>query len=164
MSGNGNVSRRSERKKTEDIQTGDYVKITNAAFEKVRTMSPIDLFHTGWPNEFLVIAVFEHEGVRCLRLDPCCGWLRNRATGQYLCEGHPVEYFEKTDPLTHEKSKDDRHFSLEVLGQEAVSADFSDKGRNPSLSLKVPGIRHPIILSGKVAKDLSKMAQDLGVF
>lgn len=165
MTGNGNVSRRANgRKEVEDIKTGDYVKLRQEAFDKLRTSSSVELFKIGWPNEFLVVGVFEHEGIRCIRLDPCCVWLRNRATGQYFCEGHQEEYYEKTEPFEHNRSKDDRHFSLEVLGEEAVSVDFSEKGPHPSLSLKVPGIRHPIILSGKVAKDISKLAEGLGAF
>lgn len=161
MTGNGNVNR-SPEKQVKEIQTGDYVRLKQSSFERIRTSSSIELFKIGWPNEFLVLGIFEHEGMRCLKLDPCCRRLRNRATGQYVCDGHQEEYYEKTEPLDHGLSKDDRHFSMEVLGQEAVSVDFSEKGPHPSLSLKVPGIRHPIILSGKVAKDISKLAQDLG--
>jgi len=156
---NGNISHASEEKDVGLIQPGDYVKIKPSEIDSVE-MSPKSLFGIGYPNEFLVLATFEHKGVRCVTLEECCEKLRNRASGQFLCDGHHEKYFEKTEPIEHRRSDQRRFVALEAFGMRA-SIEYLDGHKK--LLLKTPWTPDGISLSGGVAKDIAAAARELGL-
>lgn len=151
-------------KPEEEIRPGDLVQIRAASFSEAK-MTPIDLFNVGWPNMFLVLEAFDHEGKKCLRLDPCCEWMVNRATGAFLCRGHYTKYFEKVhEAVIREPKKGDRKTSVQLpFVGDVVSLDYQNEEENPTLLLQVKGLRGPIGLSGEKAREIAEWAKNAGI-
>lgn len=156
---NGNVSDITKIDSLGPIHPGDYIRIKTSELDRVE-MSPKALYNVGHPNEFLVLTTFEHSGIKCVSLEECCEKLKNRATGQFLCTGHPEKYFEKTDPIEHKKTSERRFLALEAFGMKA-SVEYMDGQKK--LLLKTPWTPDGISLSGGVARDIAEAAEEMGI-
>jgi len=157
VSGNGNIEHPSRKK--DPIQAGDYVRIKPSEMDAVE-MSPKEIFNLGFPNEFLVLTTFEHEGQRCLTIEECCERRRNRATGQYLCNGHPERYFEKTEPVEHRRTSERRFLAFEAFGMRA-SIEYVEGQKK--LLLRIPGTTDGMSLSGDLARNIAEAAKSIGM-
>lgn len=167
----GNVPVDAPIRKQEDIQPGDRVCLTPQAIRRApRFMGPIKLYSIGWPNEFTVVHVFEHEGKTNLSILGCCNHLViNRKTGASLCSGHEAKWFQKIGgapeapkEAPRERKKGDRVTSIEVpiLG-EVGALEFLDDEQKPALSLRIFGQK--LTLNGKAALDARDLAKDNGL-
>lgn len=167
----GNVPVEPPARKQEDIRPGDLVCLTPQAIRRApRFMGPIKLCSIGWPNEFRVVHVFEHQGKTMLSILGCCNHLIiNRKTGAHLCSGHEVKWFQKIDiapevpkAAPRERKKGDRVTSIEVpLLGEVGALEFLDDEQNPALSLRIFGQK--VTLNGKAALDARDLAKDNGL-
>lgn len=147
----------------EPFEVGDVVGVTPKARLGVN-MSPCDLLKIGWPNEFRVVDVFDHEGARHLSIYPCCNWLRSRQNNKPLCTGHLSEYFMKVTPsMVTLPSKDDRFLTVDTPWGPLISLDYLSDEQNPGLVLHFAGLKKPLALSGVLAKEIGKKAQEMGL-
>jgi len=159
-----------------EILPGDLVAIRR----EYRSLPPRDLSanalcNVGLPNEFQVVSrgplkdkatgkVFD-----CITLSPCCLRLRNPATGQFMCMGHSVAFFEKIDiPDEPDEAsaaipgrKPDKFFTVEsVIGELVGCSYWKDEER---LVLRLPGVAKPLELGGGAARILGNLFKDMGV-
>jgi hypothetical protein len=156
---------------SDDIRAGDVVCLTPEAIRRApRFMGPIKLYSIGWPNQFMVVHVFEHEGKKTLSIMGCCNHLIiNRRTGAFLCTGHDAKWFRKIavtpevpKEAPRERRKGDRLTSIEApLIGEVGALEFQDDEQNPALILRAFGQK--ITLTGKVALDARDLAKDNGL-
>lgn len=166
----GNVPFNEEARQGEAIRPGDVVYLTPEAIRRApRFMGPIKLYSIGWPNEFTVVHVFDHEGVPSLTILGCCKHLIiNRRTGARLCSGHEAKWFRKisiasesSKEAPRERKKGDRITSIEApLIGEVGALEFHDDEQNPALTVRILGQK--ITLTGKAATDLKDLAKANG--
>lgn len=155
-----------DRKKKDRDETvpeaspGDFVGIKLWATDEVR-MTPNDLHKVGWPNRFLVCDVLDLDGEIHLMLDPCCKWMVNRASGQFLCHAHPARYFEKIEAAERTPSRNDRYFGISTPLGEIASVDFMENDHQSTAVVNVMG--KPVVLQGKVWKELAQKAVEKGL-
>lgn len=147
----------------EPFEVGDVVGVTPKARLEV-AMSPCDLLRIGWPNEFKVVDIFDHEGELHVSLYPCCNWLRSRANNRVFCTGHKASYFMRVTPSAVTlPSKDDRFLSVDTPWGPLISLDYQSNEQNPGLILHFAGLRRPIALSGVLAKEIGRKAMEVGI-
>lgn len=146
-----------------EIKPGRFVRIKPSRMDEFRNFTPKDLFEIGWPNKFLVWGVFEdRDGKTCLKLDPCCDHMVNRATGQHRCNGHHADIFElvEFDPEDLEEVRGESHVSVDLFGWRAFAADYHEGEK--TIVLKTPVSRAPVVLTGEIFKGLAEQAKALG--
>ena len=74
-----------------EVSPGDRVRLTPEAIidPDAQPATPLRLFKFGWPNDFLVLDVYDHETYgQCIVLDPCCGWVQDEKHAKKVCFGH----------------------------------------------------------------------------
>lgn len=152
-----------------DIVPGDLVAVKRI-WRKL-DISPNQICNFGLPNEFQVIARGKlrdkstQETYDCITLFPCCMRLKNPATGQFLCTGHNVIYFEKIEMANEDEEKapvnrPDQYSSLEgPLGEIVGCSYYKDDGR---LVFRGPG-QGQVEFKGSVAKSFMEALHELGI-
>lgn len=146
-----------------DVRSGDFVRITAEALgdKELADVTPIQLFKRGWPNKFMVVDIADDvdEG-QVLRLDPCCGWMRNPENrDEHACQAHPAAYFElhPGDEEGAEKPSDDRYMGVKFAGLDLVSVEYlKGDGKGASLVIKLAG-QKPVVLEGEAANQFAKI-------
>lgn len=142
-----------------EVSPGDRVRLTAEAIvdPDAQPSTPLRLFKFGWPNDFLVLDVYEHEvHGQVVVLDPCCGWMRDEKHAKQVCpHGHSARFFEvlkrvqATDPNR-------RYAGVNLAGLDILSVESTGNGPDgPSLVVRVAG-RKPITLNGQPAQILSQ--------
>ncbi len=116
----------------EDIKSGDIVRLTSEALidKKADPMKPTRLFkNEGWPNEFLVYDVFKKDGKTFLRLDPCCGWMRNlEDRSKFSCQAHPAEFFERSgERVEGDEETKSRYSGAKFNGEDILGVEIDGK-------------------------------------
>ena len=116
----------------QDIKPGDVVRLTSEALinPKADDLKPKRLFkNEGWPNEFLAYDVFVKDGKTFLRLDPCCGWMRNlEDRSKYSCQAHPAEFFERSgERVEDEEETQSRYSGVKLNGEEILGVEMDEK-------------------------------------
>ena len=146
-----------------DVQAGDYVRLTPETMidPDAQNMSPVSLFKlVGWPNKFMVVDVLmDVKHGQVLRLDPCCGWIRDpEDRSKFPCQAHPSKYFERHPEDEHgqDKPEGDRYMGVNLAGLDLLSVEYLNGGKEPSLVVKFVG-QKPLILNGKAAKELAQI-------
>lgn len=167
----GNVPTEPDSRQNETIRPGDVVYLTPDAIKRApRLMGPLKLYSIGWPNAFQVVHVFDDQGVPHLTIGGCCyNLVINRRTGARLCSGHEAKWFRKLAVAAETpkeppraRQKGDRTTSIEApLVGEVGAIEFLDDEHNPAMVIRVLGQK--IVLNGKAAVDISKLAQANGL-
>ena len=151
-----------------EVEPGDYVRLTPEAMidPKAQDMTPFLFFKlVGWPNKFMVVDVFiDAKHGQVLRLDPCCGWVRDpEERSRIACQAHPSKYFEKCPQESDSGDKDDRYMGVNIAGFDLLSVEYLNGGKEPSLMVKLAG-QKPFMVSGSAARALSRFLQTKGFF
>ncbi len=147
-----------------DIKPGDIVRLTSEALidPTADPMKPTRLFkNEGWPNEFLVYDVFQKDGYTFLRLDPCCGWMRDLEDRTKLsCEGHPAQFFERSgDRLEEPEEETKRRYSgAQLNGEDILGLEHDGK----AVVLRYMG-QSPIRLDLQQAKEVQGLLRALKI-
>lgn len=150
------------------INPGDVVRVKKNA-KPEGDFTPFTLKRVGWPNEYHVIERSEGkdaisgELVETLVLWECCWHMKNPATGQYLCAGHPVEFFERVqDDGVEPEAR--RQTSISTPLGDIVNISYYEEGNGekPSLILKMPGT-NGMVVRGELAKGLGRLLRDGGL-
>ena len=142
-----------------EVSPGDRVRLTAEALvdPDAQPATPLRLFKFGWPNDFLVLDVYEHPTYgQCVALDPCCYWIKDpEKHSKNVCEGHTARFFEvikrgaSADPSR-------RYAGVNLAGLDILSVESNGGGPDgPSLVVRVAG-RKPITLNGQPAQILSQ--------
>lgn len=143
-----------------EVSPGDRVRLTPEALvdPDAQPATPLRLFKFGWPNDFMVLDVYDHEVYgQCIVLDPCCNWIRDAEKhSKPVCFGHSTRFFEvvkrgqQSDPSR-------RYAGVNLAGLDILSVEYANGGSadGPSLVVRVAG-RKPITLSGQPAQILSQ--------
>lgn len=146
-----------------EIDEGDFVRVSGKGANV--DMSPNALISAGWPNgQFMVLAKWRGtpkgspKPVECATLWPCCRFLRNAATGEYFCDGHPLSLFAKVDPQpepVHKKPV----AQTAVDGPTGEVADLSYyDGQAEVPTLVLSGLtKRPISIKGVLAKGIAEL-------
>lgn len=172
----GNIPPAEEERIDVPIRVGDAVRLTKTGFRKLsKDTKPLQLVKIGWPNAFQVTRVLEHpeRGLQ-ISLGTCCNFMAKK-NGKPFCIAHPAKYFEvipageiprgSKEPK-EEKPRDnqpgDRLTSVHLpFVGEAAAVEYMNDIENPAIALRLFGQK--VVLNGPVAKQVSKMAQDLGI-
>jgi hypothetical protein len=142
---------------------GDVVRVKEAVLAAGRVeMSPVSLVGVGWANEFTVLSTFStKDGVPCVMLKPCCMFLKNPATGEILCKGHPAEHFQK---LRRERGRQrgDKAASIAVpwVG-EVAGFEYEEDEEHPKAAFRVMG--KEVRLEGAAAKFMKGVLDGYGI-
>jgi hypothetical protein len=150
-----------------EVSAGDRVRITAEALvdPEAQIATPIKLFKLiGWPNDFLVLDVYDDEKHgQVLVLDPCCNWIKDPEKHQkHQCVAHSSRLFEVVEraPTT---AANRRYSGVNIAGLDILSVEYLNGGENPALAVRVAG-RKPIILNGQPAHILSQFLRAQKVF
>lgn len=149
------------------FRPGDIVKIRADQLVKRRkpgTFTPADLCRIGWPNRFQVLAASETEKGALLTLDPCCRWMENPATGQFLCAAHPAEYFEPelSGDAARKKRRPGRQLVVRTPLGDAFRLEYSEDAEEPGLTVQV-GSGAPVELGGAISRLLGEKLKEGGL-
>lgn len=144
-----------------EVSPGDRVRLTPEAIidPDVQPATPLRLFKFGWPNDFLVLDVYEHEEHgQVVVLDPCCNWILDEKHVKKVCpHGHSSRFFEVVKRAqTADPSR--RYAGVNIAGLDILSVESTNGGNgsdSPSLVVRVAG-RKPITLNGQPAQILSQ--------
>lgn len=143
-----------------EVSAGDRVKITAEALidPEAQVATPIKLFKFGWPNDFLVLDVFEHEKVgQVIALDPCCNWIKDAEKHrEHVCAAHTTRFFEVIERGAQPNAAGRRYSGVQIAGMDVLSVEYLNGGENPSLAVRVAG-RKPIVLTGQPAQIMSQL-------
>lgn len=149
-----------------DVSPGDRVRITAEALvdPDAQVATPVKLFKFGWPNDFLVLDVYEDEKYgQVISLDPCCGWIKDPEKHKTnVCAAHTTRFFEVIEK-TKTSSGDRRYAGVQIAGHDILSVEYLNGGENPQLAVHVAG-RKPVLLSGQPAQILSQFLRAQKVF
>lgn len=167
----GNVQPDETPPQKEEIRPGDVVCLTPEAIKRApRLMGPIKLYSIGWPNLFQVIHVFEADGLRHLTIGGCCyNLVINRRNNARLCTGHEAKWFRKVvaqeapvKEAPRARKSGDRLVSIEapIVGEMGAIEYLADD-QNPAIVFRLLGQK--IVLNGKAATDIAKIAQANGL-
>ncbi len=164
-----------------EFKIGGFCRLTAEAAAKVDS-TPARLLKAGWPNEFLIVEIYEDEEKekgKLLRLDPCCGWMKDlRDDEKNACEAHPAKFFE---PLPGHISEDIENESEaqedEAVGpaggrytgvgvgdneEDLVGVEYVNGEKSKTFFLRRAG-QAPIVISGTGAQRLGKILTKLGI-
>lgn len=148
-----------------DVSPGDRVKITAEALidPEAQIATPLKLFKFGWPNDFLVLDVFEDEKYgQVIALDPCCSWIKDPEKHQkHVCAAHTTRFFEVIERAKPDAGR--RYSGVNIAGLDILSVEYLNGGENPALAVRVAG-RKPIVLHGQPAQILSQFLRAQKVF
>lgn len=148
-----------------EVSAGDRVRVTAEALvdPEAQIATPIKLFKFGWPNDFLVLDVYDDEKVgQVLVLDPCCNWVKDPEKHQnHQCIAHSSRLFEVIERA--QPSTGRRYSGVNIAGLDILSVEYLNGGENPSLAVRVAG-RKPIVLNGQSADALAKFLRANKVF
>lgn len=177
MSGTeGNIPPDEEERIDMPIKVGDAVRLTKTGFRKLsKDTKPLQLVKIGWPNAFQVTRILEHpvHGLQ-ISLGTCCNFMAKK-NGKPYCSAHPAKYFEVIPagemPRGSKEPKDEKprdsqpgdlltSVLLPLVG-EAAAVEYMNDIEKPAIALRLFGQK--VVLNGTVAKQVSKMAQDLGI-
>jgi hypothetical protein len=142
-----------------EVSPGDRVRLTPEALvdPDAQPATPLKLFKFGWPNDFMVLDVYDHEVYgQVVVLDPCCNWIRDAEKhSKPVCFGHSTRFFEVIKRgQTADPSR--RYAGVNLAGLDILSVESNGGGPDgPSLVVRVAG-RKPITLSGQPAQILSQ--------
>jgi len=142
-----------------EVSPGDRVRLTPEALvdPDAQPATPLKLFRFGWPNDFMVLDVYDHEVYgQVVVLDPCCNWIRDAEKhSKPVCFGHSTRFFEVIKRgQTADPSR--RYAGVNLAGLDILSVESNGGGPDgPSLVVRVAG-RKPITLSGQPAQILSQ--------
>jgi hypothetical protein len=149
-----------------EVSAGDRVKITAEALvdPEAQIATPLKLFKFGWPNDFLVLDVYDDEKYgQVIALDPCCSWIKDPEKHQKLvCKAHTTRFFEVIE-RAHTTDPNRRYSGVNIAGLDILSVEYLNGGENPALAVRVAG-RKPIILNGQPAHILSQFLRAQKVF
>jgi hypothetical protein len=149
-----------------DVSSGDRVKITAEALidPEAQVATPIKLFKFGWPNDFLVLDVFEDEKYgQVIALDPCCNWIKDpEKHTKHVCAAHTTRFFEVVE-RAQANPAGRRYSGVNIAGLDILSVEYLNGGDNPALAVRVAG-RKPIVLHGQPAHILSQFLRAQKVF
>lgn len=147
-----------------DIKPGDLVRLTSEALinPKAEDMKPMRLFkNEAWPNEFLAHDVFEKDGKWFLRLDPCCGWMRDLEDRTKLsCQAHPAHFFERSGERIEEPDEEtqSRYSGVKFNGEDLLGIEYDGK----AFVLRYMG-RSPLKLDLAQGKEIEKLLHALKI-
>jgi hypothetical protein len=149
-----------------EVSAGDRVRLKAEALvdPDAQPATPLKLFKFGWPNDFLVLDVYDDERYgQVVKLDPCCEWIKDPEKHQKnVCVAHSTRFFEvierakTTDPNR-------RYSGINIAGVDLLSVEYLNGGENPALAVRLPG-RKPIVLQGQPAHILSQFLRAQKVF
>ena len=116
----------------QDIKPGDIVRLTSEALinPKADNLTPKRLFkNEGWPNEFLAYDVYVEGDKTFIRLDPCCGWMRNlEDRSKYSCQAHPAEFFERSgERVDDDEESQSRYSGAKFNGEDILGVEIDGK-------------------------------------
>jgi len=141
-----------------DVSPGDRVRLTPEAIvdPDAQPATPLRLFKFGWPNDFLVLDVYDHEVYgQVVVLDPCCDWVRDEKHAKKVCFGHSTRFFEVIKRV-QAADPNRRYAGVNLAGLDILSVESTGNGPDgPSLVVRVAG-RKPITLNGQPAQILSQ--------
>jgi len=150
-----------------EVSAGDRVRLKPEALvdPDAETATPLRLFKFGWPNDFLVLDVYEDKRYgQVLALDPCCNWIKDPEKHKTnVCVAHAARFFEvieRTQPAANR-----RYSGVNIAGLDILSVEYLNgkEGEQPSLAVRVAG-RKPMILQGQAASILSQFLRAQKVF
>lgn len=142
-----------------DVAPGDRVRITAEALvdPDAQIATPIKLFKFGWPNDFLVVDVYDDEKHgQVIVLDPCCNWIRDpEKHAKPVCFAHSTRFFEVLQRGETSNSAGRRYSGVQIAGMDILSVEYLNGGENPQLAVRIAG-RKPVILTGGPAATLAQ--------
>ena len=145
-----------------DVSPGDRVRLTPEALVDpvAQPGTPLKLFKFGWPNDFMVLDVYDHEVYgQVVVLDPCCNWIRDAEKhAKPVCFGHSTRFFEVIKRAqTQNPDPSRRYAGVNLAGLDILSVEYANGNgaETPSLVVRVAG-RKPITLNGQPAQILSQ--------
>lgn len=142
-----------------EVAAGDRVRLTAEALvdPDAQIATPIKLFKFGWPNDFLVLDVYDDEKYgQVITLDPCCNWIRDpEKHAKPVCFAHATSYFEVIERAQSNAASGRRYSGVQIAGMDILSAEYLNGGDNPQLAVRVAG-RKPVVLSGQAASILAQ--------
>ncbi len=147
-----------------DIKPGDIVRLTSEALidKKAESMKPMRLFkNEAWPNEFLAHDVFEKDGKWFVRLDPCCGWMRDLEDRSKLsCQAHPAHFFERSGERIEEPEEEtqSRYSGVKINGEDLFGMEYDGK----AFVLRYMG-RSPLKLDLAQGKEIQNLLRSLKI-
>lgn len=164
-----------------EFKIGGFCRLKAEAAAKVDS-TPARLLKAGWPNEFLIVEIYEDgekEKGKLLRLDPCCGWMKDlRDDEKHACEAHPAKFFE---PLPGHISEDIENESEaeegEAVGpaggrytgvglgdtdEDLMGFEYVNGEKAKTFFLRCAG-KPPIMIKGVGAQKLGKILNKLGI-
>jgi len=150
-----------------EVSPGDRVRITPEAMidPEAQDATPVRLFKFGWPNDFLVVDVYEDKRYgQVLTLDPCCNWIKDpEKRKENVCVAHASRFFEVIKRSQSEANR--RYSGVNIAGLDILSVEFLNgkEGEQPSLAVRVAG-RKPMVLQGQAAHILSQFLRAQKVF
>lgn len=141
--------------------------------------TPARLLKIGWPNRFLIVEIYEDEEKgKLLRLDPCCGWMRDlRDEEKHACEAHPVKYFDPLPGHIAEEVEAEQEADESMVGprggryvafgrgaseEDLTSLEFVNGGKTKSFFFRHAGSK-PFVIQGKAAHRLATFIDKLGI-
>lgn len=150
-----------------EVAAGDRVRITAEAMADpdAQEATPIRLFKFGWPNDFLVMDVFEDPKFgQVLVLDPCCNWMRDpKKRNSMVCAAHSARFFEVIERGSGKSGQGRRYSGVNIAGLDLISVEFMGGQDSPALAVRVAG-RKPVVLRGQPAQVLAQLLQAQKVF
>lgn len=149
-----------------DVAAGDRVRITAEAMidPDAQEATPIRLFRFGWPNDFLVLEVFDDPKFgQVLVLDPCCNWIRDpKKRTVHVCAAHSARFFEVVEKGS-QPGQGRRYSGVNIAGFDLVSVEYANGKDSPALAVRVAG-RKPVVLRGQPAQLLAQLLQAQKIF
>jgi hypothetical protein len=159
-----------------EFKVGGFCRVSATTVAKIPDMTPVRLLKNGWPNKFLIIEIYDDEEKgKLLRLDPCCGWMRDlKKEEETACEAHPAKYFEPLpghiqDQEDGEEAEEDPQgrrysgFGQDEEGEDAVGVEYvRNGGKTGSFFFRRAGER-PIVVRGQAADKLLRAVKKLGI-
>ena len=160
-----------------EFKIGGFCRLKAEAAAKVDS-TPARLLKAGWPNKFLIVEIYdEKDKGQILRLDPCCGWMKDlRDDQKNACEAHPAKFFEVlpghiSEDIEKEEAEEEavgpaggRYTGLGVgdNNEDLLSVEYVNGGKSKTFFLRRAG-QPPIVIRGAGAQRLMKFIDRLGI-
>ncbi len=163
-----------------DFEVGGFCQLAATTVAKV-SLTPVALLKVGWPNQFLILDIYDDEEKgKLLRLDPCCGWMRDlQKEEKYACEAHHAKYFEPLPGHIKDQPKGEAEeaeeggalqgkrrysgFATEEGGEDVLGVEYvGNGGKAGALFFRSAGKR-PIVVRGVAADKIMRLMSKLGI-